>query len=147
MFEQVGDQLIAIVVAIVGVSGAWVVGRSTNRKLDREGADAISRAAVQLVDPLEQRLDKSDKENQELRDRMLALEAEARELETFRFENQHLRERVKYLEMQVDLLRDRADYRQELEKEAIDLREETLLLKDQIRSLGHNPVTEGNDNV
>jgi len=142
VLEQFGDQLIAVVVALVGLGGAAFVGRSTNRKLDREGADAISRAAVQLVDPLEQRLDRSDSENEGLRMRITALEAEARDLETFRFENQHLRERVKYLEMQVDLLRERADYREELERAMASAKEEIVLLRDQIRSLGHDPVTE-----
>jgi len=99
-----------IIVSVIGLVTAGLVARATNAKYSSEGADAITSAAVKLVEPLQQRLALQDEENLILKDRIEALEAEARELETMRFQNEHLRERVKYLELQVEVMKESSKY-------------------------------------
>lgn len=95
---------IPVIVTLLSVLGVMATARSANRKVDREGADAISQAAVRLIKPLEERLDSYIKENEELRRRIVVLEQDSRELETLRFENRHLKQRVRQLEQQVAAL-------------------------------------------
>ncbi len=96
--------IIPVIITLLSVAGVTAGARSANKKVDAEGADAISQAAVRLIKPLEERLDSYIKENEELRRRIIVLEADSRELETLRFENRHLRQRLRQLEQQVAAL-------------------------------------------
>lgn len=138
-----------IIVAIVSFLSATLVTRSTNRKMDGEGAEAISSAAVRLVSPLETRVEKLVSENEQLRNRMNALEAEARELETFRFENQHLKERINHLEIQVEILSEKNVASESLEaklrferERAGTLAQAVGALAGQVISLGGEPIVD-----
>lgn len=140
---------VTILVAFIGLLSALAVARSTNRKYHSEGADAISQAAVRLVQPLQERLDIVIEENILLQDRLGALEAEARAMETMRFENQHLKERVKYLELQVEVMKESNKYDGDIaellasEKMRLVKLEETVeALKLQVIELGGWPVNE-----
>lgn len=140
---------LTIVVALLGLTAAALVARSTNRKSDREGADSISAAAVRLVAPLEARLEAIGKENEILRVRQNALEAESRELETLRFENHHLKERINQLEVRVEMLRSNSVENDDLLKKLLIERERssTLLeavgvLAGQVISLGGEPIVK-----
>ncbi len=139
----------AAIAAVLALASAFMVARSTNRKYHSEGADAISMAAVRLVQPLQERLDVVLLDNEMLRDRLDALEAEARELETMRFENQHLKERVKYLELQVEVMKDSSKYDGEVaemlaseQAELSKLKEMVEALAQQVIELGGWPVNE-----
>ena len=143
---------VTVSIALIGVFGAILVARSTNRKADREGADSIASAAVQLIEPLENRLEKVIDENNELRTRLGALESEAREVETLRFENQHLRERVNYLEVQVEMLTASSNGNDDLEEKLAfeRARSGTLAkavgaLTGQIIGLGGEPIVDLGD--
>jgi predicted nuclease with TOPRIM domain len=140
---------VTIIVAFIGLVSALAVARSTNRKYVSEGADAISQAAVRLVQPLQERLDVYIEENLHLRDRLEALETEARELETMRFENQHLKERVKYLELQVEVMKQSSQYDGDLAEAVAEdkltlmkLTETVEALSQQVIELGGWPVNK-----
>lgn len=148
MFQEVPlATIMTIVVALIALITAALVARSTNRKYTSEGADAISSAAVRLVTPLQERLDEVLEENSLLRDRLDALEAESRELETMRFENQHLKERVKYLELQVQVMKESSRYDNDLAKmlaaeklELSKLMRTVDALAQQVIELGGSPI-------
>lgn len=138
---------ITVAVAVIGVISAALVARATNRKLDAEGANAISTAATTLIDPLRERVDELVAENEQLTLRLNALEAESRELETLRFENQHLKERIRYLELQVQMLREGNLSVEKVEEKllaerrrASTLEEAVGILRGQVIELGGEPV-------
>lgn len=138
---------ITVVVALIGVIGAALVARATNRKMDSEGANAISEAATTLVNPLRERVEELQAENEQLTLRLNALEAESRELETLRFENQHLKERIRYLELQVEMLREGKGTQEAWEEKLLAERERASTLEEavgtlrgQIIALGGEPV-------
>ena len=136
-----------IVVSVIGLITAALVARATNAKYSSEGADAISSAAIKLVEPLKARLAEYEEENLVLRDRLDALEAEAREVETIRFENQHLKERVKYLELQVEVMKESSQYDGDLAEmlatdrlQIAQLQERVEMLSQQVIELGGWPI-------
>ena len=134
---------ITVIVALIGVIGAALVARSTNRKMDAEGANAISTAATTLVDPLRERVEELVAENEQLTLRLNALEAESRELETLRFENQHLKERIRYLELQVEMLRESDTSRGGFDEKLLRERERASTLEMAVRALTEQVVALG----
>ena len=136
---------ITVIVALIGVIGAGLVARATNRKMDSEGANAISEAATTLVNPLRERLEELQGENEQLKLRLNALEAESRELETLRFENQHLRERIRYLELQVEMLREGNNTQENLEEKLLAERQRASTLESAVGTLRGQIIALGGE--
>ena len=138
---------ITVIVALIGVIGAGLVARATNRKMDSEGANAISEAATTLVNPLKERIDELQVENEQLTLRLNALEAESRELETLRFENQHLKERIRYLELQVEMLRENNGTTEVWEEKLLAERERSSTLEEAVGALRSQIIKLGGEPV
>ncbi len=149
-------QWVTIVVALLGVFTSAILYRSARPKNAGEGAEAISSAAVSLVDPLRERIDELVERNELLAGRVELLEGEVAEVGRLEVQNAQFRDRIKFLEMQVNMLRQASSDRSKLEDMLAVERARSArmmriigLLSGQVVDLGGDPVAslEGIDDV